>query len=374
MRVMFICGSLELGKNGVGDYTRRLAGELISQHHEASIIAFNDSYLESKFEGFQSGGKVDIPVMRLPSNLSEAKRFYLANIWIKNINPEFISLQYVGFSFQPKGIPLIFGFRLAKLGRGRKWHFMFHELWVGAGKSSPKMHLVWGFFQRQIIVLILSTLKPMAIHTQSHLYKEMLSSLGAPAKYLPLFGNILKIKEQKGKSKRLEMGKENLTTFVVFGTVHPDVPIQAFVNELVNYSKNKGRSFELIMVGRCGVQQEHWVKCWEGAGFNVRIFGEQDASFISNILTTSSFGISTSAYYMIEKSGTVAAMREHGLPVICIGKEWKPRIEMEFQPPFGIIEYKKGNLEHCLSANLEPSGTLSISKISRDFIKDLRNI
>ena len=41
MKLIFICGSLEPGRDGVGDYTRRLAGELIRQGHQIAIIALN---------------------------------------------------------------------------------------------------------------------------------------------------------------------------------------------------------------------------------------------------------------------------------------------------------------------------------------------
>ena len=42
MKFAFICGSLEPGRNGVGDYTRRLAGELAAQGHECLLVSLND--------------------------------------------------------------------------------------------------------------------------------------------------------------------------------------------------------------------------------------------------------------------------------------------------------------------------------------------
>jgi hypothetical protein len=39
MRIVFLCFSLEPGRDGVGDYTRALAGELIRPGHEVCAVA-----------------------------------------------------------------------------------------------------------------------------------------------------------------------------------------------------------------------------------------------------------------------------------------------------------------------------------------------
>jgi hypothetical protein len=39
LNIVFLCGSLQPGRDGVGVYTRRLAGEVIRQGHQASIIS-----------------------------------------------------------------------------------------------------------------------------------------------------------------------------------------------------------------------------------------------------------------------------------------------------------------------------------------------
>mgnify|MGYP003474349261 CR=1 FL=1 len=42
MKILFICGSLEPGKDGVGDYTRRFCGELLKMNYEVQILSIND--------------------------------------------------------------------------------------------------------------------------------------------------------------------------------------------------------------------------------------------------------------------------------------------------------------------------------------------
>ena len=50
MKIMFICGSLEPGKDGVGDYTRRLCAHLKKHHIEVGILAYNDKFINSELE------------------------------------------------------------------------------------------------------------------------------------------------------------------------------------------------------------------------------------------------------------------------------------------------------------------------------------
>ena len=49
MKIIFLTGSLEKGRTGVGDYTRLLASECKRLGHEVQTIALND--LSSKQSG-----------------------------------------------------------------------------------------------------------------------------------------------------------------------------------------------------------------------------------------------------------------------------------------------------------------------------------
>ena len=103
MKILFICGSLEPGKDGVGDYTRRLAGELIKQNTVIEIISLNDKYIKQIWEGTQEDGVQRIPVLRLPASCPWDKRLQKAKERIDSFEPEWLSLQYVAFAFNNKG-------------------------------------------------------------------------------------------------------------------------------------------------------------------------------------------------------------------------------------------------------------------------------
>ena len=49
MKIAFLCGSLEPGFDGVGDYVRMLASEVIVQGHQAVIVAINDTHLKKEY-------------------------------------------------------------------------------------------------------------------------------------------------------------------------------------------------------------------------------------------------------------------------------------------------------------------------------------
>ena len=53
MKIVFLCGSLEPGRDGVGDYTRMLAAEIIRKGHNAAIVALADKYSLEPFIGTQ---------------------------------------------------------------------------------------------------------------------------------------------------------------------------------------------------------------------------------------------------------------------------------------------------------------------------------
>jgi len=85
-------------------------------------------------------------------------------------------------------------------------------------------------------------------------------------------------------------------------------------------------------------------------------------------------GISTTPAALLEKSGSVAAMREHSLPVICVPCAWESAKFVNLELPEGIMIYKQGNLNEILNGDLNFTGLISVSDISNQFINSLSNI
>ncbi|MVN22224.1 hypothetical protein [Mucilaginibacter arboris] len=365
MRILFICGSLESGSDGVGDYTKRLATEIIKKNHEVAILAINDQFINTKIERTELVDSFQLLVYRIPSNLTSTIRYEIANLWIDNFSPEWLSLQYVPFSFNSKGIPLELHKGLSKFSiGGRRWHIMFHELWVGMEKNSTFKYKIWGGIQKFLIKKLIKKLNPSLITTQTGLYQIQLKKLGYSAKYLPLFSNIPLMHPYIFKSNSNNYKK---ITFVNFGTIHPGAPIESFAKEAALYKQKKGIEFDLILIGRSGKEQSHWETVWKLAGLNIITLGEQSIDRISEVFNTATFGISSTALPIIEKSGSVAAMHEHNLPVICISKPWYPAGIKNLPIAKGVIYYLSGNFEVCLTKEITVNYT-DISLVSKQLL------
>jgi hypothetical protein len=368
MDILFICGSLEPGRDGVGDYSRRLACELIRQGHNISIISLFDKDVCTDKVDMQRSDGVEISVLRISSLSSIQTRMVAAAQWVNSFNPSIISLQFVVFSFQKKGLPIWLGNFLKDVGNGRRWHVMLHELWVGMPIGASKTHVLWGWFQRRILFLLIRQLNPLIVHTQSKLYQAQLTNRGVPAAYLPLFSNIPLYKNDCQANERDLKGVINL---VIFGTIHPNSRIDTLIKEVLNFRESQNREVCLILMGRCGKEQETWTRKWQLSSLRVIVLGDQSPEVISYALKTSSIGINTGAFQMIDKSGTVAAMLDHGLPILCVSKPWKARGINEFDPPQGIFKLRPGCLQACLASKPINRTAFSVGEVAKTLVNSL---
>ncbi|MEI6946691.1 hypothetical protein V9K67_05770 [Paraflavisolibacter sp. H34] len=369
MKIVFLCGSLEPGRDGVGDYTRRLAGALIRQGYEALIVSLNDPFVQTDIQEAQGVDETDVSVLRLPSLWPLNTRLHHSNKWIKTSDPSWLSLQFVPFSFHSRGLPFEMIRFFAEVGKGRRWHVMFHELWVGMDRQSSLKMILWGNLQKQIIKSLMARLVPEVIHTQTLLYQAQLSHVNARAGYLPLFSNIPHVnKPERGRGEAGPVLKKgSRVSFVVFGAIRPNVPISWFAKEAALYSKKTGLTVDLIVIGRSGPELQHWEKVWTSEGLEIKVLGEQSPCSISEVLKKATVGISTTPITLVGKSGAVAAMLEHGLPVICVTNPWVIRGNIKVKSPDGVQEFQKGNLEFCLNSLKTVHPEFNVSSIARQF-------
>ncbi|MFV8374679.1 hypothetical protein [Flavobacterium sp. LB1P71] len=368
MKIIFLCGSLELGKDGVGDYTRRLAGELIRQDHYCAIVAIMDKGVNSTLEEIQESElAITIPVIRFPYDKGYSVNGKEAKRWIDAFDPEWISLQYVPFSFHPKGLHFGFCVVINKLIKGRKLHVMFHELWVGMNREASFKLQIWGMLQREMISSFIKNLKPLAIHTHTKLYQLQLNKICTSVSLLPLFSNI-KVVHSNPKIKN-----PNHLRFVVFGAIHLGAPIEAFAKEFADYAINKNLKISFTFIGRCGKEQEHWATVLHSFKLEATILGELSAEQISKELSEASIGIVNTPLGLIEKSGANAAMREHGLSVICLSHNWTPRgvrIDYDYQKRY---QFESGNITNLIN-NQEVVAEMSLLRIANSFINTINSL
>jgi hypothetical protein len=169
MKIAYLCNTLEPGI-GLGDGTRRLAGESIRQGHPSIIIALNDPHISKPSFETQVVEGTSISVLRLPDNSPWSQRILEARKWLDTFNPEWISLQFVIFGFHPKGLCFGLGEKIAAINSKASWNVMFHELWLGLGENSSLKLRLWGSLQRIIIRDLIKRLRPRTVHTQADPY------------------------------------------------------------------------------------------------------------------------------------------------------------------------------------------------------------
>jgi hypothetical protein len=369
MKIVFLCGSLESGRDGVGDYVRRLAGELSQQGHEPAAIALNDHYIEQEVTNKSEVIGVALPMLRLPASWSMSRRLQRAQEWTDDFGAEWLSLQFVPFSFHHKGLAFNLGKRLSHLGRGRAWHLMVHELWVGMDAEAPLKHRWWGKLQRHLINSMIKDLRPRIIHTQTSLYQAQLAKLGFKSQLLPLFANIPNT--NLTKQEAIPSEKSNTISLVIFGSIHAGAPVEEFAQDAAQYARENATTVKLTMVGRCGKEQETWATIWRAVGLPVEILGEQTPHDISRVLSEASLGVATTPVDVIGKSGTAAAMLEHGLPVLCVAHPWFPIGIAPTQPPSRVRVYKEGNFETYLIGKIPILSANASAEIARKLMDSL---
>lgn len=338
MKIIFLCGSLEPGKNGVGDYTRRLCGELIRQGNSCAIVAIMDKRVIKRIEEVQISEQSDIQVLRLPYSNGYRLNCHEAKPWIDAFNPDWISLQFVPFSFHPKGLPFGLGKAIQQLAHQRKLHIMFHELWVGMNEEAAFKLKLWGKLQRLTIKSLIKIANPLILHTQTKLYQFQLTQMGFKPQFLPLFSNLsLTVPIVKFQVK-------NEIKFAFFGGMHNNVPVNEFINALKVYIQSiNGALLKFVFIGNCGSGIKEWISVLDSEKIAYEILGFCSEYKISNILVDCDYGVSTTPFNLLQKSGTVAAFLEHLLPVICVASDWtvKNFKENESTSFINIVKFEK---------------------------------
>ena len=336
MRILFLCGSLEPGRDGVGDYTRSLAGECARRGHACAIIALHDPGITRETGG--SAGPVRL--VRLPAGEAWAGRLGRAVDVLRDFAPDWVSWQFVAYGFHPRGVVPAALWRGAADLRGPRCHVMLHELWIGLEDGSGWRARASGWPQRRGVLRLLARLRPDRLQTSNPSYQEALARAGFAAGVLGLFGNVpvpAGPAASNGKFARwlpapAGPAAGSPLVAVTFGTLHPQWRPVATVEWLLATSRRLGRPPALIVIGRAGSHAAAILEPFRQRGVPTGLTGELDAAAVSQLLCAADFGIAPHPWALIGKSGAAAAMLEHGLPVLVPRDDWRLR----GAPPFPL--------------------------------------
>jgi glycosyltransferase involved in cell wall biosynthesis len=321
MRITFFCSSLESGRDGVGDYTRRLSEEMFRHGHQPLIVALYDRHISQVFDSHHETPNDPIRTLRFPASFPWSRRSCAVRDLVIGFDPEWASLQFVPYGFHDKGIDWNLGRNLRQFMSDRRVHVMFHEIWIGAYRDARLKERLIGKLQRMCIRRMVRHISPVVVTTSNEPYGALLRGAGISSQLLPLFGNIPVAGKRRSSWLDGAMkinDREAHWVFALFGTLHLIWPPEPLFSYLAKAAKHAGKRVIIACIGRLGPGESLWNRlgCEYGNALRFVHLGEQPAERISEFLHAADFGIAASPWELIGKSGTVASMLEHGLPVI----------------------------------------------------------
>jgi len=322
MKITFVTSGLEPGANGVGDYTRRLAAELTRSGHACRLISLNEpsSQGERRVEG----------ELRLGEERDWTNRIGLAEQALLEFKPDWTSLQFVSYGFDPRGIMRRRGPGLASLFSSRPTHLMFHEIWVGERKSAGWKERLVGQIQKKYILDMVRRMKPALVTTTNAVYRALLGRCGVTAEEYPLFGNVELGAASAGDWQEFRTAgvdvagrRADYLLLGFFGILQSEWLPEPLFSRIAEAARKSQKRPVLIWIGRSGGSEQKWdaMRRDYASGFAFLRLGPQPSERVSELLNTLDAGISTMPAELISKSGTAVAMFEHGVPVVVTREE-----------------------------------------------------
>lgn len=366
MKICFVCASLEEGKDGVGDYCRRLANELTQSGHSVAILAFNDRFAGQITEFQSKDGLINF--LRLPESLPVSAKIAAARKWIRFYNPEWFSLQYVPYGFHLKGMPFQLASALKKIGGTARWHITFHEIWLS--EVNHFRQRIVQKVQKQLVRLMVKRLHPGKIHATILENSEKLKQAGINNSILQLFGNI-------GFSSSEDLFLQSALlpfekTILYFGASPRGTFLDILLNKLAQVCRNHTSKIGIVIVGADSITKTKFLERLKSelpGNVSTIDCGFLEPSSISFLMRNCTVGIVRSSPGLLGKSGTAIAMLEFGLPI------WLPKMN-DGEPIDWVFrsDLVFNNLEMALSHKSTYSYQSILPGTALQFTRDLQSL
>ena len=329
MKIAFLCSSLEPGCDGVGDYTRRLAAACTELGHQCLILALNDRYISASARELPGDNHT---IIRWSSDLPWWVRVAAVRDRITRFEPDRISWQMVSYGYDAKGILGPELLQLAQEIDAPRRHVMLHEIWIGLAAGDSWWARFTGWRQRSALMTFLRNVAPDQVHTSNHTYVAALARHGWTASVLPLFSNIpvtpaspVELETLLARYLPPATDGRGRIIGVTFGTLHRQWQPEPTAALLCATAARQKREPVLIAIGRTGPHGPDILERLKRAGLTVATTGELPPEEVSGLLQGADLGIAPHPRALINKSGVVAAMLDHGLPILMPRDDWRLR-------------------------------------------------
>ena len=314
LKVLFLCGTLEPAKSGVADFILALAKKLSSNGISCACLAIHDPYIQAtESHLIHRSTQAGIDTLRISADHPWRLKAKLIKAQLDTLQPQWISLHYVPYAYNAKGLPFALLSSLLPLRHRARWEITAHELWVDP--SSSLRYRVLSKLQRLILLRLCAKLKPAIVHVTNHGYQSQLEQCGIKSSILPLFSSIPLIPLQSPVR-----AAESQWTFVIFGSINRDwLPEQLLEQIEIARDVHGIRACRFLSIGYIG---SYGAKLWDSLNtlpypaFEFSRLGVLPTERVSQQLQLADFGICIVPSLLIGKSSAVAAMLAHGLPII----------------------------------------------------------
>lgn len=349
-RLAIICNAIEEGRNGVGDYARRLARTLAAMGVAVDLLALNDPDVAEPVETALDADHQSIRLMRIPALLDDEERTRVAAVALQRWRPDWVSLQFVCYGLGRRGVILRALFWLPRLLKPYRRQVMVHETWIGHQQTHSGRDKLIGAVQRLSVLLFLRRLHPATIHTSNVLYQRQLAAGGLKAGLLPLFGNVpvgdatadwLTAAVEAACGLDISRARERVWIFGIFGSIYPSWRGEPLLERIAAFAGRADRRVVIVSIGRAGEQAPTILSAWQRRfpDTSFVLLGPRTGEEVSQFLNSIDYAITAYPIYLLGKSGTVAAMLEHGVPVIASGEDFTPELPLVW-PPFSDLIWK----------------------------------
>ena len=378
MKLLFLVGCAEPGRDGVGDYTSILAAQCEEQGHEYRIASLYDPHILDQPE-------IGARTWRFSNALKNKYQLRTLQNLSKEFSPDWISLQFVPYSFHPKGVPWMLGHLIKDLAPKARLHIMFHETWTGSHLHASLKDKAYGLLQKQVLKRLLKKRKPSTIHTHAAPYLHLLKQLGLNPKRLFLPSNIPLSPNnadtwlwhelnQQGVHINENTRKDYLL-LGIFGSLYPEWPAKAFCLKIKSLAEAQSKKCILLSIGHLGGGAASWDKMAQEIDNKLSIIslGGFEAEKISEILQSLDLGVAALPWSLIEKGSSVSTLLAHGLPVLV------PRDDIHFS--FSYPEPHSTQLikmalptQEIVNRLRKTSRKSSSEAIAKQFLSDLKRL
>lgn len=318
-RIAIITAHLNKEYDGVADYSRLLADELVRQGHQVLLIGImqqESAWIRTVHDNSAANGHsiADSPAISDYQNRLDHAR----NI-IRKFDPDLVSFQYVSFSFGRYGLPRTIGHDVRNISGNRRLQLMSHELWTGISESGDIKTRILRLLQKRNYRRFLQQLRPAVVHVSNPAYVALLRRIGCSATVLPLFGNIPVTQLQSGELQSFCDSLSNPAwKFLIFGSIHPEWNPGPVLSRIIGLCDKSNVRPVFISVGSQGRGGHIWREIMHNYTAQAAFMeiGRASDDCISGLMNSSDFGLVTTPLSLIGKSGTAAAMLEHDMPII----------------------------------------------------------